>query len=262
MTAGQPLRALVLEDERHARSYLVELVEASGQAHVCAAVSTPELATSALAEVGPVDVAFVDVKLVGSPEADTAGLTWIEATRRRPEPPRVVVTTASREHALRAFELGAADYLLKPFVAARVAESLTRVCAQRAAPATPRGRVPPRIVARKGRGLVFLDPGEAWAFEAEGRLSFVHAADGRFDVDLSLSALEAVLGEAFLRVHRNWLVSLAHVRRLDRDEGEAHLLLGDGRSARTQRVVVARDRVAAVRERLLHATIGLRREDP
>lgn len=259
MTSPSKLRALVLEDERHARSYLVELVEATGLAHVVAAVPTPELATEALDHVGQVDVAFVDVHLVGTPSAETAGLGWIEEVRRRANPPTIVVTTAARDHALRAFELGATDYLLKPFLASRVAESLGRVRAQR--PAARAERVPARIVARKGKGLVFLEAGEAWAFEAEGRLCHVHAADGRFDVDLSLAALEALLGDAFLRVHRNWLVSLAHVRQLDRDDGEATLVLGEPKSPRALRVVVARDRVASVRERLLVATVGLRRDD-
>ncbi|MBS2020155.1 MAG: response regulator transcription factor [Deltaproteobacteria bacterium] len=255
------LRALVLEDERHARSYLVELVEASGLGHVVAAVPTPDLASEALDHFGSIDVAFVDVHLVGAPSAEVAGLGWIEQLRSRPEPPVVVVTTAAREHALRAFELGATDYLLKPFVAARVVESLGRVRDRRPARTVREERPPARIVARKGRGLVFLEPGEAWAFEAEGRLCHVHAAEGRFDVDLSLSALEAVLGDAFLRVHRNWLVSLGHVRQLERDDGEAVLVVGEPRAPRTIRIGIARDRVAAVRERLLSATVGLRRED-
>jgi len=253
------LRALILEDERHTRSHLVELVEGTGAAHVVAAVPTPDLASAALDGPDSVDVAFVDVHLIGASGTETAGLAWIEATKRREDAPQIVVTTASREHAIRAFELGATDYLLKPFVASRVAESLERIRARVSRPLLPPARrAPARIVARKGRGLVFLEPGEAWAFEAEGRLCHVHVAEGRFDVDLSLSALEAVLGDAFLRVHRNWLVSLAHVRQLERDGGDAFLVLG---SERTLRVTVARDRAAAVRSRLLDASIGLRRDD-
>ncbi len=262
MTSRRPLRVLILEDERHARSYLVELVEASGHGQVVAAVPTPELATAALADVTGVDVAFVDIHLAGAADMETAGLRWIQATLAAVDPPSIVVTTASREHAVRAFELGAADYLLKPFVGARVAESLARADARRPRrPASPSARLPARVVARKGRSLVFLEPTEAWGFEAEGRLCYVHAADGRFDVDLSLAALEAVLGDRFLRVHRNWLVSLAHVKQLEREDGEAALVLGEAGSSRSLRVGIARDRLTAVRERLLDATIGLRRDD-
>lgn len=261
MSGSAKLRTLVLEDERPARSYLVELVEASGLAQVVAAVPSPELASQALAELGGVDVAFVDVHLVGVPSAEVAGLGWIELVRAQPEPPVIVVTTAAKEHALRAFELGATDYLLKPFVAARVSESLLRVRARRPARAEALPASPARLVARKGRGLVFLEAAEAWAFEAEGRLAYVHTAEGRFDVDLSLSALEAVLGSAFLRVHRNWLVSLAHVRQLERDDGDAVLVVGEPRAPRSLRVAIARDRVGAVRDRLLLSTVGLRRDE-
>jgi DNA-binding LytR/AlgR family response regulator len=255
--------ALVLEDERIARSYLVELVEKSGLAHVVAAVSSPALASEALREEGNVDVAFVDVTLVDAPDAERAGLAWIEEIREGSSAPVVVITTASREHALRGFELGVVDYLLKPYVLDRVRESLTRVAARlpaRATGARAPGR-PPRIVARKGKSLVFLSSGEAWAFEAEGRLCFVHCDDGRFDVDLSLSALQAVLGEGFARVHRNWLVAIDHVRAMNRDSGEMTLRIGDGRSPRSLQVTVARDRVGAVRELLLAATVGLRRDE-
>lgn len=263
--AALPLRALVLEDERHARSYLVELLEASQLAHVYAAVPTPELATEALAHAEAIDVAFVDVNLVGASGMETAGLAWIESVLRRGDAPRIVLTTASREHAVAAFELGATDFLLKPFVIARVKESLLRVQAAlsvRAASARVQVRIGEgRVVARKGKRLVFLAPGEPWAFEAEGRLCFVHTGESRLDVDLSLSALEAVLGDRFVRVHRNWLVALEHVREMDRDSVETALVLGDGRRANLLRVPVARDRVATVRDRLVAATVGLRRDE-
>lgn len=254
------MRALVLEDERHARSYLVELIEATGLAHVNAAVATVALANAALID-DQVDVAFVDVRLVGTAAMDTAGLAWIEEIRRLASPPQIIVTTASSEHAVTAFELGAVDYLLKPFLQKRVAESLERARSRHRLPNLGVRRLRPRVVARKGRGLVFLEPDEAWAFEAEGRLCYVHSAEGRFDVDLSLAALEAVLGESFLRVHRNWLVSLSHVREFDRADGLPTLLLGESATRRTLRVQVARERTTLVRERLLDSTVGLRRDE-
>lgn len=252
------LRALVLEDERAARSYLVELVEATKLARVHAAVPSVALALEAAAAStsgeGPIDVAFVDVNLVGAHGGPTAGLGFIEAALAQETVARFVVTTASREHALAAFELGAVDYLLKPFSLARVRESLERVRALRppAKPATAGSEG--RVAARKGRMLVFLEPGEAWAFEAEGRLTFVHSQEGRLDVDLSLTALEGVLGPNYLRIHRNWLIATHRVRGLSREDGDMTLTLGDGSLV----VPVARDRATAVKARLLTETIGLR----
>ncbi|MFO0574295.1 MAG: LytTR family DNA-binding domain-containing protein [Polyangia bacterium] len=263
----EPLRVLVLEDEWPARNYLVQLVEQSGLAHVAAAVPTPALASEALnASPTAIDVAFVDIHLAGEPQPSRAGLSWIEslkgAVRSDGTPlvaPRIVLTTASSEHAMQAFELGVVDYLLKPFTESRVRTSFERLLAF-----DPRGPAPRlvdsdvRIAARQGRSIVFLKREEAFAFEAEGRLCYVHSARGRMDVDLSLTSLEAVLGSSYLRVHRNWLVSLSHVQTMERESGEAVLLVGSNEPP--LRVSVARDRASAVRERLLASAVGLRRE--
>jgi DNA-binding LytR/AlgR family response regulator len=249
------LQALVLEDERAARSYLVELVEATRLARVFAAVPSIDLALRALADTS-VDVAFVDVHLVGPRGGPEAGLEFIEAAKSLGTVGRFVITTASRDHAIAAFELGAVDYLTKPFSLSRVRESLERVRQARGVTSddpAPEGRGEGRVVARKGKALVFLQPGEAWAFEAEDRLTFVHSAEGRLDVDLSLTALEAVLGPTYLRVHRSWLVSLAAVRGIARDDGEMSLLVGGSLT-----VPVARERAAQVKARLLSRTVGLR----
>src|SRR2546422_9700886 len=61
-----------------------------------------------------------------------------------------------------------------------------------------------RVVARRNKSLVFLDPKKIWAFEAADRLTFVHSREGRFAIDLSLAAIEASFGRALFRVHRNW----------------------------------------------------------
>jgi DNA-binding LytR/AlgR family response regulator len=253
-----PLRALILEDERAARSYLVELVESLGIARVEAAVSDPDEAQFVLTSGVELDVAFVDVHLVGAERAETAGLDFVRSARARPRCPHFVLTTASRDHALAAFDLGIVDYLLKPFTKERVREALLRVRAARPQGLPTTAAEERRVVARRQRSLRFLRESEVWAFEAEGRLSFVHTAEGRLDLDLSLTALEAAFGASFVRVHRSWLVAMKHVRELTRDGGEVTLALGE---AGKLRVPVARDRLAFVKERLLEVSIGVGRED-
>lgn len=263
----EPLRVLVLEDEWPARNYLVQLIEQSGLAHVAAAVASPALASEALLTTPlSIDVAFVDIHLAGEQQPEHAGLSWIESlagrgrsTDRTFPPPRFVLTTASSEHAMRAFELGVVDYLLKPFTKLRVQTALERLVAlerPHPLPQTPDSDV--RIAARQGRSIVFLKREDAFAFEAEGRLCFVHSVRGRLDVDLSLTSLEAVLGPSYLRVHRNWLVSLRHVQTMERESGDAVLLVGP--SDPPLRVQVARERAGEVRERLLASAVGLRRD--
>lgn len=260
----EPLRVLVLEDEWPARNYLVQLVERTGLAHMVAAVPSIALATEALeSSPTPIDVAFVDIHLASERQPARAGLSWIEsvvesARKGGPPAPRVVLTTASSDHAMRAFELGVVDYLLKPFTERRVMQALERLVAMGRNPEAPVFDDDVRIAARQNRAIVFLKRQEAFAFEAEGRLSFVHTARGRLDVDLSLKSLEAVLGPTYIRVHRNWLVSLEHVRSMDRDGGDSVLLVGP--TDPPLKIYLARDRAAAVRERLLASAVGLRRD--
>jgi two-component system, LytTR family, response regulator LytT len=259
---SETLRALVVEDEWPARNYLVELLESSGLAEVAGAVGTLDEARQAVAGDPPglsVDVAFVDVRLEGAPRGET-GLSLVRSMASQPGAPMFVLATAYEKHALEAFELGVVDYLLKPFSEERVVQCLRRLLQRRAAaPAAASG--PPRIVARRKRSLVFLEPDEIWAFEAADRLTFVHTLHGTFDIDLSLAAVEASFARAFVRVHRNWLVNSTHIKELERDGHETKLFVGASvaDAGKGVRVPVARERAAAVREMLLTNATGLRR---
>src|SRR5207237_8925139 len=178
------LRVLVLEDEWPARNYLVELIEATRMADVMGAVASVAEAREALAAL-PVDVVFVDVQLAG-------GETGLELVRPLPGGPAFVLATAFSQHALDAWDLGVVDYLLKPFSEERVEQCLRRIASRR----ETRGSGALRVVARRKRSLVFLDPADIWAFEASDRLSFVRSRLGQFDIDLSLAASDASFGRS------------------------------------------------------------------
>ena len=257
----RPLRVLVVEDEWPARNYLVELLETSGLAEVVGAVGSLEEARQALTgeESGlGIDVAFIDVQLDGAPRGET-GLSLVRSMSATDRAPMFVLATAFEEHALEAYELGVVDYLLKPFSEERVVRCLERLQQRRGA--VPDATRPTRIVARRKRSLVFLEPPEIWAFEAADRLTFVHTLHGTFDIDLSLAAVETSFGRAFVRVHRNWLVNATHIKELERDGHETKLFVGAGVAGAGQgvHVPVARERSAAVREMLLTNAAGLRR---
>jgi DNA-binding LytR/AlgR family response regulator len=123
------------------------------------------------------------------------------------------------------------------------------------------GNLDQRVVARRRRNLVFLDPKQIWAFEAADRLTFVHSPEGRFAIDLSLAAIKASFGRALFRVHRNWLVNLAYVRELGRDIGGAIVVVGSGLASPelSIRAPIAQDRSKALRDVLLKNATGLRR---
>jgi two-component system, LytTR family, response regulator LytT len=252
------LRALIVEDEWPAREYLIELLLASHQIEVIAAVATAKEARQALGPEGiEVEVAFVDINLATSAGRE-AGLAIVRDFAGVKGAPLFVVATALKQHAVEAFDLDVVDYLLKPLCEERVRECLARVTRRRCRPPTAR---PTRLVARTKRGLVFLQQSEAWAFEASERLTFVHCAAGRFDVDLSLSAIEVILGEGWLRAHRNWVFNVDHVKALERDDLGNTLVLGGAVGAENGniRVPIARDKVQSIRDALLDGATGVRR---
>jgi DNA-binding LytR/AlgR family response regulator len=254
MSETTRLDALVLEDEWPTRNYLVELIEATHRAQVVGAVATIDEAREAMAG-SPVDVVFVDVQLAATGDART-GLDLIRSMAREPAAPMFVLATASAQHGVEAFDLGVVDYILKPFTEERVDQCLRRLVERR----TPRSHAPRRVVARRKKSLVFLDPEKIWAFEASDRLTFVHCPEGRFDIDLSLTAIEASFGRALFRVHRNWLVNLAHVKALERDIGSATVTVGSELGeAKSIQVPVSQDRSKALRDALLENATGVRR---
>jgi DNA-binding LytR/AlgR family response regulator len=255
MSETHLLKALVLEDEWPTRNYLVKLIEGTQRAEVIGAVATLDEAREALAG-SQADVVFVDVQLAATGDSRT-GLDLIRSMAGELSAPMFVLATASSQHSLEAFDLGVVDYILKPFTEERVEQCLRRLL-ERRAPRPPGVR---RVVARRKKSLVFLDPAMIWAFEAADRLTYVHAPEGKFDIDLSLAAIEASFGRALFRVHRNWLVNLAYVKELERDIGGATVIVGndlqpEGHSIRAP---VSQDRAKALRDVLLENATGLRR---
>jgi two-component system, LytTR family, response regulator LytT len=258
MNASSKLRILILEDEWAARDYLRELIEQTGHAIVIDSVQDIESANSVLRNANDeriVDVVFVDIQLAGS-AGD--GLTFVRSWSKGAEGPRMVLATASKEHALEAYGLGVHDYVLKPFTLARIQECISRLFAHHRAKDTP--LTSRRLAVRDGRALVFVEVEQAWAFEAADRLTVLHTEQGRFDIDLSLASVETELGSGMLRVHRNWLVNTSLIQGVVREEGEMNLLVGKPLDqAKALRVPVSKDRSHSLRNELLQGTIGIRK---
>jgi DNA-binding LytR/AlgR family response regulator len=252
------LRALLVEDEWPARNHLADLLEASGLARVVGAVSDESAAREALQDSSQLGVDVCADVALGGPNGDRAGLRLARSLAGVAGGPAFVLATALDRHGVEAYEAGVVDYLLKPFGEERVARCVRRVLERRPVPSSPAHNH--RIVARRRRSLVFLEPGEIWAFEASERLTFVHTVHGRFDLDLSLAAIERAFG-TFARVHRSWLVNVAHVKELEREDADTQLFVGSGLDATSPgiRVPVSRERSHAVRGLLLSGTTGVRR---
>ncbi len=252
MTA-RALRGFVVDDEPLAVNRLVAMVRRTGRVDVVGTATDPAEAITALADAA-IDVLFLDIHI---PEID--GFALLE---RLPRPPLVVFTTAHDEHALRAFQVLAIDYLLKPVGRAerdRALDKLDRlVTAPDAAPAPDAiaalraaidsARAPGRIASRLGDRVTLLDLDQISHFHAADKLTYAVAGGREHVIDETLAALERRLDPArFVRVHRAALVNVAFVAELLPDGGGLAVRL---RVAAGTQLAVARDRVRPLKDKL------------
>ena len=213
MSRERQVRAVIVEDEPHARASLREYASDVSWLTVVGEAVDGAAAVTLIDEVEP-DLVFLDICL---PEA--SGLEVLERVRHRSE---VVFTTAHDQYALAAFELGALDYLLKPFGRERFGRALERarpvleqragVSAAQRARETLSGGPLARLFVRAGGRVVPVPIRSIERLEAADDTVVVHAPGGPFTVNLPLSVLEERLDpRTFVRVHRSHVVNLDHV---------------------------------------------------
>ena len=206
-----PLTVLIVDDEPLARMRLRSLVEAclEPRAQVVGEAGTVAEALRQL-DTTPCDLVLLDIVMPGG-----NGLKLADDIRRRPSAPRVVFVSAHAEHALRAFEVDAADYLTKPVRRERLQAALLRV-AQRRAHEPPAAAAGPVIVVSDRGRVLRLPLAEVLYLKAELKYVTLCSVRGNWLLDDALADLEQRLGPGFLRVHRNAVVALAAVRALAR----------------------------------------------
>jgi len=254
------LRVLIVDDEELARLRLRGLVAdcADPKAEVVGEAANAAQAIEFLA-ANACDLLLLDIHMPG-----LDGMQLAAQLRQRPQPPAVVFVTAHAEHALRAFDLEAVDYLTKPVKRDRLHAALQRV-AHRLAPrepasaaAAPGAEAPVIVVSDRGR-IVRVPVADVLYLKAELKYVTLRTAEHTFVLDESLADLEGRLGDRFLRVHRNALVARRAVRALERRlvAGDGDDDGGEGWAVRMAPVdewlAVSRRQVAAVREALVAA---------
>lgn len=241
------LRVLIVDDEPLARLRLAQLVRdvavaADPAAEVVGELSHGEEALSWLARQRA-DVLLLDIQMPG-----LDGLALVARLQALPQPPAVVFVTAHAEHALRAFELEAVDYLTKPVKRERLQAALARV-ARRSPGAAPDDAV--IVVSERGR-LVRVPLAEVLYLKAELKYVTLRTAQHTYVLDDPLTEIEQRLGDRFLRVHRNAIVAKVAVRALERRASEEEGAEGWAvRVAPTDEwLAVSRRQAGAVREAL------------
>jgi two-component system LytT family response regulator len=251
------LRAYLVDDEPLALDRLRCLLEETGRVEVVGATTIPEEAVSALKE-NPPDVCFLDIEM--------PRLNGFEVIADLAQSPIVVFTTAWESYALRAYGVGAVDYLLKPIEPEMLERALSKVERMRGAapPAQPglqvllgqiadslrqtRPEYPTRIASRLGDRLWFLDLDRVSHFYAEDKLTYA-VSDGKpHCVDYTIAELEEKLDPGrFARIHRGTVVNLAWIREVASLPGGAlNVRLKDSKQTD---LTVARDRAREFKAR-------------
>lgn len=216
----KPLRTLIVDDEPMARRVLTEELAEIDGVELVGEADNGEAALREIAKASP-DLVLLDIQM---PAAD-----GFEVLRRVSGPlPAIVFVTAFSEHALKAFEVGAVDYLLKPVRRERLAAAVERAREARRSPLENAERVArtlnaadgeaarrTKIVARRGRDYVLLDLDEVFAFQADGEIVWILTERERYASTETLQATaDRLAGSAFQRVHRGALVNTDKIRRM------------------------------------------------
>jgi DNA-binding LytR/AlgR family response regulator len=226
------MRVLIVDDEPAARSRLRRLLAAEVGIEVIHEAEDAPAALVNLAQQGPFDLAVLDIEMPGG--------SGLQLAAQLPPSTYCVFSTAYEQHALRAFELGAVDYLLKPYSAERLTSALTRVRALLALPAPmARLQVPAgeRFVEGKG-GLKRIALADVqWVSAADNYVALqLPPASYLERGTLSTWLEQPACAGLFVRVHRSHAVNPAHVMGIAFvGDGEALLTLRSGEVLRVSR---------------------------
>jgi two-component system response regulator AlgR len=219
----QALRVVITDDEAPARSRMRDLLQD------CAATLPIELVGEAangrelieLLQERDADLVLLDIRM---PEMD--GLEAAQHLQKLPEPPKIIFTTAFDAYAVKAFELHAVDYLLKPIRLRRLFDAVSR--ARAVTPLrldvlkelTPEARTHLSV---QERGRVILVPvPEIVYLRAELKYVSIRTRDRELLLEESLSRLEQEFADTFVRIHRSCLVAKAHLTGFEKaaEDGE------------------------------------------
>jgi two-component system LytT family response regulator len=233
-----PMRVVLVDDEPLALRRLRSMLTDHDDVEIVAECEDASVAVDAVRTAKP-DVVFLDVRM---PEVD--GFQLLKELKATP-PPVLIFVTAHAEHAVRAFDADAADYLLKPFDRARLAKALDRARGAlavgrdgalgddlREVLASLRGRSKylDRIAVPIGRRTIFVKTATVDWIEADGNYLHLHVGRQRYVIRSGLGILEGQLDPAqFARVHRSAIVNLDRVQELRTvAPGEYRIVLTDG----------------------------------
>lgn len=237
------MKVVVVEDQPLARDHVVEILRRMPEVEVVAACENGMAAVERIAALSP-DLVLLDVQM-----PEMSGFDVIEAIGVDRMPP-VIFVTAFDIYAMKAFEVHALDYVLKPMSATKLASVLARA-RKRMGGVTPAelsqhltallnrpevSKTRDRFAIRTGGRLVFVPHRDIQWIESCGNYATIQTATARFTIREPLTSLENRLGDEFRRIHRGTIVNLHRVRELRMaGKGDYDVVMADGHRHRVSR---------------------------
>jgi two-component system LytT family response regulator len=226
------MKAIIVDDERIARQELRRLLLAHPEIEIAGEAQNGPEALELIPKLAP-DVVFLDIQM---PE-----MTGFELLTQLDEIPQIIFTTAYDHYAIRAFEVNALDYLLKPVAPARLAAAVAKL--------RPR-KIPPRleqVFVRDGERCWLVRVADIYLLESEGNYTRICFKSERPLIGKSLASLEARLDPSiFFRTSRAQIVNLKWVEKVETaPAGNLEITLRSG-----QTVAASRRQSTALREAL------------
>jgi two-component system LytT family response regulator len=226
------MKAIIVDDERIARQELRRLLLAHPEIEIAGEAQNGPEALELIPKLAP-DVVFLDIQM---PE-----MTGFELLTQLDEVPQIIFTTAYDQYAIRAFEVNALDYLLKPVAPARLAAAVAKL--------RPR-KIPPRleqVFVRDGERCWLVRVADIYLLESEGNYTRICFKSERPLIGKSLASLEARLDPSiFFRTSRAQIVNLKWVEKVETaPAGNLEITLRSG-----QTIAASRRQSAALREAL------------
>jgi two-component system LytT family response regulator len=217
------MRALIVDDEPVARKVIREELELLESIEVVGEAENGEAALQKIASTRP-DIVFLDIQM-----PVMSGFELLEQLNGG-HLPAIVMVTAYDQHAIRAFEAGAIDYLLKPISQQRLVQAVERakriarnpqqaaenlVHLQEIAPTAHSSPKVRKIVGKVGEEFFLLNPSEVLAFQADGDTTWIITARQRYVATQNLKSIEERLqNSSFRRIHRSALVNVEQIRKM------------------------------------------------
>lgn len=216
------LSVLAVDDEPPALGELAYLLRQDSR--VDRVLTTSDAAAALrLLEEEHIDAVFLDIRMPG-----LSGLDLARVLARFRRPPVIVFVTAYDSHAVAAFDLNAADYVMKPYRPERVAEAVRKAVDAATGPGTPEPATDDETIPVELGGVTrFIRRSDVAYVTAQGDYARLHTGDGSHLIRVPLATLEERWAEAgFVRIHRSHLIALAHVEETRMDAGRYSVVVG------------------------------------